>query len=71
MQIEMLLIEIIGALVVLFLQLVIDSALWMFVGAVTAVGSAPGIRTDTAAGTSTGRDEPGAWPQLPRPEPGR
>ncbi|WP_331752920.1 hypothetical protein [Streptomyces anthocyanicus] len=37
MQIETLRIEIIGALVVLFLQLIIDSALWMFGGAAKAV----------------------------------
>ncbi|MGW4551758.1 WXG100-like domain-containing protein [Streptomyces violaceorubidus] len=37
LQIETLRIEIIGALVVLFLQLVIDSALWMFGGAAKAV----------------------------------
>lgn len=36
LQIELLCIEIIGALVVLFLQLIIDSALWMFGGAAKA-----------------------------------
>ncbi|MGW7574829.1 WXG100-like domain-containing protein, partial [Streptomyces sp. NPDC054765] len=38
LQIETLRIEIIGALAVLFLQLIIDSALWMFGGAAKAAG---------------------------------